>query len=335
MSEIRYDLLHDEYILIAPERLHRPIPEASATLPEPRICPFCPGHEELTPQEIFAIRQDGRWQTRVIPNLYKAVQIETPYDSSCDGINERWGGYGAHEILVDTPLHDATLASMSTQEIFWWLKTIQERVEDLARDPKLVGIDIFKNYGLKAGATQPHPHTQIIALPILSKHQKRAFDHAWRYYQEHGRSLHQDIATFESQRERALYETTHFFTFAPYASSFPFETILLAKEHATIAGMKETLLQELATHFHKLFVALQAELGQFDYNLLFYLPPLNQNFENAHFFGQKERIFRFFVRVTPRIYTLAGFELLTHSAINPVQPELAAKLLRRYYEAGS
>ena len=335
MSEIRYDLLHDEYILIAPERLHRPIPQTAPALPEPKICPFCPGHEELTSQEIFAIRQGGQWRTRVIPNLYKAVQIETPYDSSREGINERWGGYGAHEIVIDTPKHEATLATMSIQEITWWLQTIQERVEDLAKDPKLVGIDIFKNYGLKAGATQPHPHTQIIALPILSKHQKHAFLHAWRYYQEHGRSLHQDIATFESQKERALYETTYFLSFTPYASSFPFETILLAKEHASIAGMSQETLQELATHIQKLFTALYSELGQFDYNLLFYLPPLNQNFENAQFFGQKEQIFRFFIRVTPRIYTLAGFELLTHSAINPVQPELAAKLLRRHYETGT
>ncbi len=332
MSEIRYDLLHDEYILIAPERLHRPIPKASPALPEPKICPFCPGHEDLTPQEIFAIRQGDKWYTRVVPNLYKAVQIETPYDSFCEGINERWGGYGAHEIIIDTPQHDATFASMGTQEISWWLTTIQERVEDLAKDPKLVGIDIFKNCGPKAGATQSHPHTQIIALPILSKHQKHAFEHAWRYYQEHGRSLHQDIATFESQKERALYETTHFFTFAPYASSFAFETTILAKEHANIAKLSQEILQELARHIQKLFRALYAELGQFDYNLFLYLPPLNKNFENGHFFDQKEQIFRFFIRVTPRIYTLAGFELFTCSAINPVQPELVARLLRRHYE---
>ncbi len=336
MSEIRYDLIHDEYIVIAPERLHRPLPTPKP-MPLPKSgCPFCPGNEHLTPHEIYSIKKDGIWRTRVIPNLYKALQIETPFDKSTDGMNERWGGYGAHEIVIDTPDHDATLAGMSVEDITCWLLTIQVRVEDLENDKKMIALQIFKNHGLKAGASQSHPHTQIIATPLISKYQKNYFTHAFDYFQEHGRSLYEDIFDFENQKdERVLERSDQFLSYTPYASSFSFESIILAKNHSSLAGMEKKALEQLAWHIKRLFEAYQKELGAIDYNLLFYLPPINQNFENSHFFSQRHSIFRFFLRVTPRIYHLAGYELLTHSSINPVLPEMAARLLRRHYETGS
>ncbi|BCD60344.1 MULTISPECIES: DUF4931 domain-containing protein [unclassified Nitratiruptor] len=334
MSEIRYDLLHNEYIIIAPERLHRPMPQPTSPLDSVQNCPFCPGNEKLTPQEIFSIKTNGSWRTRVIPNLYKAVQIETPYESKRDGLNEMWGGYGAHEIVIDTPNHYANLHTLSQEEIFLWLSTLQERYIDLCKDKKLITVQIFKNHGLRAGATQPHPHTQIIALPLMTKTHLALFEHCQRYYHHHGRSLHEDIVAFEQNGQRSLKESEHFFTYTPYASSFAFETAIIAK-NVRFGECSNMQLQELAEHIRLLFFALSRELGDFPFNLLFYLPPLNENFENSSFFHEVNNIFRFYVRVTPRMYTLAGFEMATGSMINPVVPEMAAQLLRRWYETGS
>ncbi|SMC09678.1 galactose-1-phosphate uridylyltransferase [Nitratiruptor tergarcus] len=334
MSEIRYDLLHNEYIVIAPERLHRPIPQQCADTFSIQKCPFCPGNEELTPQEIFSIKNNSTWQTRVIPNLYKALQIETPFISNRDGLNEMWGGYGAHEIVIDTPKHTVKIQNMSQEEIFWWLYTLQQRYRDLRNDKKLISLQIFKNHGRNAGATQPHPHTQIIALPLMTKEQLYLFEHCQRYFHNHGRSLHEDIVHFESNSQRNLFESEHFFTYTPYASSFAFETAIIAKNMG-FGECSKIQLQELAEHIRSLFYALSKELGDFPFNLLFYLPPLNENFENSSFFHEVNNIFRFYIRITPRIYTIAGFELATRSMINPVVPEMAAQLLRRWYETGS
>ncbi|BAF70050.1 galactose-1-phosphate uridylyltransferase [Nitratiruptor sp. SB155-2] len=335
MSEIRYDLLHNEYVLIAPERLHRPMPQHSLSMHSTQKCPFCPGNEELTPQEIFSVKENGTWQTRVIANLYKAVQIETPFLSKRDGLNEMWGGYGAHEIVIDTPNHYANLHTMSKEEIFWWLFTLQERFIDLRKDQKMIALQIFKNHGISAGATQSHPHTQIIALPIMTKTQLALFEHCQRYYHHHGRALHEDIISFEiEKKERNLYESDNFFSYIPYASSFAFETVILSKD-LKFDECSQNELKELSTHILLLFHALSKELGDFPFNLVFYLPPLNENFENSSFFHETENIFRFFIRITPRIYTLGGFEISTGSMINPVLPETVAKLLRRWYETGS
>ncbi|ADV46247.1 galactose-1-phosphate uridylyltransferase [Nitratifractor salsuginis] len=330
MSELRYDLLHDEYILIAPERLHRPLSlQRAAEPPEPALCPFCPGHEDLTPPEIYALRDSKGWHTRVVPNRYKAVQIETPFEAHREGVNERWGGFGAHEIVINTPRHDATLATMSEEEIFDWLYTVRERVADLSRDQRLVQIDCFKNHGLAAGASQPHPHSQILALPVMSKAQKAQFRHAHRYWREHGRSLYEDIIEQESrERTRTLIEGERFFSYCPYASSFAFESVILSRNCANITELNEEALRELAATVGQLFVRLHRELGPFAYNLLFILPPVNRNFENEEFFDELPRLHRFYLRITPRIYTLAGYELMSQSAINPVAPELAAGRLR-------
>ncbi len=336
MSEIRYDLLHNEYIIIAPERLHRPIPTNQTKLHiSSSVCPFCPGHEHYAPNEIFSIKVDGTWRTRVVPNLYKAVQIETPYESRRDGINERWGGYGAHEIIIDTPKHNADFDTLEHQEIVWWIETIIARISDLKQDRKLISLNIFKNRGLTAGATQSHPHTQIIGLPLMTKRQLATFEHALAYYYDHGRSLHEDIFTFESDKERSLKVTHNFLSYLPFASAFPFETIILSKNHSCISAIGQEEKKELSIHIRNAFYALKKELGDFDYNLLLYITPINENFENYTFFDQKEQIFRFFFRITPRIYKIAGYELLSGSMINPVQPELACKLLRRWYETSS
>ncbi len=328
MSELRYDLIHDEYIIIAPERLHRPLSTMQMTLSEGR-CPFCPGNESLTPKPIYTIQKNGRWQVRVVPNRYKALQIESPFVSNAEGLNERWGGFGAHEIVIDTPRHLARLDQMSVEEWYYLCSTLQARAQDLVRDHRLIQLEIFKNQGARAGATQTHPHTQIIAMPLMSKAKRAAFLHAHAYWREHGRSLFEDIVAQERGGKRALLEGEHFFVYTPYASSFAFEVIAIAKNAFSLVDLAPSMLEELASLLAQTIQALYNELGDFDFNMLFSLPPINKNFENASFFDDLPHCYRFFIRITPRIYTLGGFELASASAINPVAPELAASLLRR------
>ena len=328
MSEIRYDLIHNEYILIAPERLHKPIEFVTPKVLDTSKCPFCPGNENMTTKEIFSIKMNGKWVTRVVPNLYKAVGIESNFDFDFDGMNEKFGGFGAHEIIIDTPKHNATLANMDLIEIYYYLKTIKQRVMDLKKDKRIVFLNIFKNKGIKAGASQPHPHTQIIGLGLMTNFQKELFKRSYEFYKKHGKSMYEEIFVFESKNKRKIYQSNEFLTYAPFASSFAFESIIISKNFACVENMDDDILKELSIHIKKLFNALNTELGEMDFNMLFYLAPINKNFENEDYFDEINNIFRFFIRITPRIYNLAGFELMSNSAINPVVPEEVAKLLR-------
>jgi len=322
MSEIRYDPLLGEYVIIAPERLHRPMELRCERTMKEGTCPFCPGHEELTPPEIYRIEKEGSWRTRVVPNLYKALQIETPFAYRQEE-GEAWGGFGAHEIIVDTPRHVSDL-ELDNEELFYWLLTIKERMEDLRKDRRLVQLNVFKNHGPSAGATQPHPHTQIVATPLMSRSQKRLFDRTFSHYKEHG------VTLFESMHTPYILKASpRFKLFCPFASFFPFESMIFSSTHS-LATLDEEDLRELAELLRSLFESMKRELGDVGFNLLFYLPPLNQNFENEEYFTEIERFFRFFIRITPRIYTLGGFEIASQCAINPLDPKEAAKLLGRH-----
>jgi UDPglucose--hexose-1-phosphate uridylyltransferase len=322
LSEIRRDYLRNDYVIVAPERLHRPIEMECRPKKSIKNCPFCPGSEHLASPEIYSIKIDGRWQTRVVPNLYKAVMIEAPLKSVEVGVNEKFEGFGAHEVIIDTPRHIRSF-EMDQKEIFYWLETIKARVEDLKKDKRLSFINVFKNDGENAGASQSHPHTQIIALPLMSEYQKRYFEFLHGFYLNHGRSALDDLFENEMNSERMILKSDNFLVFAPYASEFSFETAILSK----YPDLRDT--EELSQIIYKIFRALKDELGEFDFNVLFYFAPLNKNFENEMFFDDIEKFFRFFIRITPRIYKLAGFEISTNIKINPVLPEIAAGLLRK------
>lgn len=329
MSEIRYDRLHDTHVLIAPERLHRPdfslSKEETVSL---ETCPFCEGNEAMTPKEIFAIRsletsanQKG-WQTRVVPNLYKAVAIEAPYRHH-GGDYEYWDGFGAHEVIVDTPKHHLSIASWSHNEMVAWFKTLRQRVEDLRRDHRITFMSLFKNEGFDAGATMSHCHTQLIGLPLIPKKQREMNRLSREYFQHHHHALMESIIRDEEEQKiRMIKSYGDFSAFCPYASGYPFEVMISSKKWV---GQIDTLSDE---HIHELSVVLSSvmnrlhtQLQRFSFNLWVSTPPLGLD---AH----EPEAYRLIIRILPRIYRVGGFEVTSDMLINPVEPELAAKLLR-------
>lgn len=334
MSEIRRDRLHSQYVLIAPERMRRP---DIATLPKSyrvKVCPFCEGNEIMTPNEIQAVRENGpnqaHWKVRVVPNLYKAVQIELEDRSRRVGMFESSPGVGAHEIVIDTPCHDCRIADLDTRQIKDWLSTIASRIADLRGDDRLIHASVFKNHGDAAGATQQHPHTQIIVLPIMPTNELKLLERHMQYYSRTGRSKVEDILENERLAEkRIISEREGFTAYCPYASAYPFEVIIAPRNAwASLYELNRDDMAGLADLMKEVFSRLDKQLGRFDFNLAFRLAPLNANFENAPFFPQLKDIFRFTIRIMPRIYRLGGFELSTGMIVNPVKPEEAAKLLR-------
>ena len=336
MSNIRLDLLNDKYVLIAPERLHRPdFYKRTLADMSKKNCPFCEGHEDMTPSEIYAARDNQPntpgWKTRVVPNLYKAVQVELQSGSKMQGMFETIQGVGAHEVLIDSPNHDKDIVTLDASHIELWLKSMIQRIVDLKRDQRLIYLNIFKNYGENSGATQRHPHTQLMALPVMPKDEldflKRNFD----YYKKYGRGLVQDIVENEkiSKESRVIEEIGDFIAYCPFASSFPFEvTIAPLKDISSLELCDSQELENLSFMVKTVFEKLHKQLGEFDYNLYFRLAPLNKNFENEEYLSHIQNNFRFTLHIVPRIYRLGGFELSTNMTINPVSPEECARLLR-------
>jgi UDPglucose--hexose-1-phosphate uridylyltransferase len=335
MSEIRYDRLHDVHVIIAPERLRNPdaIESLDKVVPEPykpEPCPFCEGNEFMTPPEIFAQRPDGSypnergWETRVVPNLFKTVQLETPPNHHF-GLFEYWEGFGAHEVIIDTPRHTVSMCEWGESDAISWLKTLSHRVGDLRRDHRFAYISLFKNEGKNAGASMSHSHTQLIALPMVPKGFAELHRRSYEYFQTSGHALIESILKHEEETECRIVEKRGEFTaFCPYASTYPFEVIISSmKETGQIDTLSSEGIESVAALLISTLQRLRRQLGVFHFNLWVSTPPLN----DSEGIGSAD-VCRFAIRIMPRLYNQGGFEHTTGIVINPVLPELAAKLLR-------
>jgi len=338
MSEIRYDRLFDKHVIIAPERLHRPsceIHERDRRTVQ-RVCPFCEGNEKLTPPEIFAMRSqesftnESGWKTRVVPNLYKAVQIETPYEHHY-GLFEHWRGFGAHEVLIDTPEHLTSMTEWSEQHVINWLQTLRQRVHDLKQDNRIVSLSIFKNEGSEAGGTQPHSHTQIIGLPIIAKIKREQYKNLFHHYAQTQESLIALLLEEEKAQESRMVVTKgDFSAFCPYASSHPFETMITStKNLGELDTLSDDSISMLAPLLLDVLDRLKAQLNCLEFNLTISTPPLGESTLGNEVFSSFRDASRLYIRIIPRVYKYGGFEQESEIFINPVAPELAAKLLRK------
>ena len=205
--------------------------------PPARICPFCPGMETKTPPEILAYRESGApntpgWLLRVVANKFPALRVEGDLNKQGEGLYDRMNGVGAHEVIIETPEHGTSLAEMAEKQVADVFFAFRDRMIDLRRDTRLRYVIAFKNHGAAAGATLEHPHSQLIALPVVPKRVQEELEGSQRYYSFRERCIYCDILQQELQtRERIVFESDHFIVIAPFASRFPFESWIVPRRH--------------------------------------------------------------------------------------------------------
>jgi UDPglucose--hexose-1-phosphate uridylyltransferase len=290
-------------------------------------CPFCPGHEGMTPPEVLSYRQNGGapntpgWEVRVVPNKFPALQVEGMLDREGEGMFDRMNGIGAHEVIIETPDHDRGLVAMSEPEIERVLWAFRERMLDLKQDHRLRYILVFKNQGAAAGATLEHPHSQLIALPIVPDFVREEIEGARRHFEVKERCvfcdiIHQDLA----DGRRVIQENADVIALAPYAPRFAFETWLLPKRHGA-------RFEEAAKHeYESLARLLKAVLQRLDRALE--TPPYNLIVHTSPFSEHVPDQYHWHVEIMPKLTRVAGFEWGTGFYINPTSPEEAARVLR-------
>ncbi|MFA6583557.1 MAG: DUF4931 domain-containing protein, partial [Elusimicrobiaceae bacterium] len=175
MPEFRKDPIIGRWVIIATERASRPsdFPHDPQFSDDASKCPFCYGHEGVTPSEIIAYHAPGRekntqgWWVRVVPNKYPALIIGGGMEREGEGMYDKMNGVGAHEVVVECPEHRMHLADMAPRQIEDILWAYKDRMLDLKKDSRFQYILIFKNYGRSAGASLSHPHSQLIAMPMV------------------------------------------------------------------------------------------------------------------------------------------------------------------------
>ncbi|MDI6732247.1 MAG: galactose-1-phosphate uridylyltransferase [Candidatus Margulisbacteria bacterium] len=332
MSELRYNVLFKEWVIIATERAKRPedfkTPVPSSSKDTSDKCPFCPGHEGKTPPESFAFREPGTapntagWRVRVIPNQFPALTLQGSEERKTDGeFYISMDGFGKHDVIIESPDHLAALWTMGQDQVEAVFLAYRESYQAMAADPRFEAIILFKNYGPNAGTSLMHPHSQIVALPIIPMVLRQKILVAHEYFEEHGHCLYCNLIKKEAAlKERIIFENENYFAFTPYASHSPFEIFILPKEHSSDFGkISEQNCRELARVMQTVLKKLKVSLNGPDYNFNLFSAPTHSaesNYYHWHF------------KITPQVTKSAGFEMGSGIFINTVIPEEAARYLR-------
>lgn len=331
MPELRQNPATKEWVIIATERARRPEELGSGTvqakLAEGETCPFCTGHENLTPQEIFAFRTYGTkpdtpgWWVRVIPNKFAALVPQGSTErSKIEDFFMYMDGVGEHEIIIETPNHDLTLATMEQKQVEEIFLAYRERYRMLTKEPRFEMVIIFKNHGAGAGTSLRHPHSQIIATPITPSHIRHRLEEAMRYFDDNGQCVYCEMLRKEELvKDRIVWATDNFVAFEPFASRSPFETWVMPKKHSSsFETITPEATKELAYIMRTTLAKIYKSLNNPDYNFVINSSPCHElDVEYYHWH----------IQIIPRVSSVAGFELGSGIYINTVIPESAAKFL--------
>ena len=329
MPDLRKDPITGRWVIISTDRAKLPTDfvRESVQIKGTGFCPFCYGNESKTPPEVLAYGRNGGsanspgWSVRVVPNKFPALGIEGDLDREGQGLFDRMNGVGAHEVIVETPDHQATLAMLPEKSIEEVLHAYRDRMLDLKNDKRFRYILIFKNHGEAAGASLEHTHSQLIALPIVPKRVREEFDSGRRYYQDKERCIFCDMIKQEIEDgARVINENENFIALAPYAPRFPFENWLLPKQHGSaFENNQSPMYASLARILKDNLSRLDAVLDRPAYNLMIHTSPIGEEI-NEHY--------HWHIEIMPKLTKVAGFEWGTGFYICPTPPEESARFLR-------
>jgi len=328
MPELRKDPIIGRWVIIATERARRPSDfKASEEIKTSGFCPFCNGNEDKTPPEVYALRNHSSapdtpgWSVRVVPNKFPALEIEGDLNKRGEGVYDRMNGVGAHEVIIETPNHNASLGDLSEGEIANVIRAFQARILDLKQDDRFKYMLIFKNHGSAAGASLDHTHSQLIALPIVPKRVSEEIQGAKTYYLYKERCVFCDIIQQETKEGiRVINENDHFICIAPFTSRFPFESWVLPKAHDIyFEDINNQEILSLTKIMKDILTRIKVVLNDPPYNFLLHSSP---------FYEKDIRFYHWHIEIIPKLTKVAGFEWGTGFYINPTPPENACVFLK-------
>jgi UDPglucose--hexose-1-phosphate uridylyltransferase len=328
MPELRKDPISGRWVIISVERGKRPTDFVSPSQKRKAggFCPFCPGNEHTTTSEIIAFRPASTapnspgWTLRAVPNKFPALQIHGELHKMGEGVFDKMNGIGAHEVIIETPEHQFSLATMPPRAVEDVLWAYYFRLMDLKKDFRFKYVLIFKNEGEVAGSALEHSHSQLIALPIIPKSVKEEMDTSKQYYDSKERCLLCDIISQELDAgKRVVYENDKYAALAPFAPREPFETWILPKRHESNFGPPDKSFSGLADILQKVLKQLDKVLDT---------PPYNYILHTSAFKDEINDYYHWHIEIVPKLTKTAGFEWGSGFYINPTPPEEAAKFMR-------
>lgn len=328
MHELRKDPLLGRWVAVISNSKSPSDYDIFCESPGDASCVLCAGREKETPLEIASVREGGKWLVRVIPNPSPLFQVEGELGRKGLGMYDKMNGIGANEIVIESPDHGRPPEEIGTEQILRIIKIYRIRVTDLEKDARLRHILIFKNSGKGAGAAYSHPHSEVVATPVIPKGIKEELDGAKEYYAYKERCLFCDMIKEELRfGERVIFETRDFIAFSPFAPGFPFEFWILPKRHTcAFQEIRDSELEDLSLIFTAMIKKMKKILNDSPYNYVVHTAPNRiPRHDHWHTLGED---FHWHIEIMPRLLRRSGFEWGSGFFILTTSPEDTAKYLR-------
>jgi UDPglucose--hexose-1-phosphate uridylyltransferase len=335
MPEFRRDPIIGQWVIVHTDDSVAPKDFGITSWPPRGVatCSFCPGKEHFTPPEVDAIREPGTaenkpgWKVRVVSNKFPALKIEGGIDPRRLGMYDLSNGVGAHEVVIDTTEHFKDIPQLSDDDVENIIRKYRSRVNDLTGDKRFKYITIFRNYGEAAGASVEHPHSQIVALPMIPKYVHEELEGAKAYFLKHHRCVFCDILRQEEteKKERVVSENAQFISFCPFVSRYPFECWIMPKaHHSDFATLADSEQADLAKVLKDVLRRIKANFPAASYNYYLHISPINSGDEAVW-----KESFHWHIEIVPQLMQMSGFEWGTGFYVVRTSPEAAAEFLRK------
>ncbi len=327
MSEFREDVVSGDWIIVAPERAKRPhefLKKRVKRVPADRAtCPFENLEKSGNWPPILSWPNEKTWRNVVVPNKYPALKHEKLCVFSIPkGPYHYFEGAGHHDLLISRD-HKKTLADLTVTEGTELLQLLQKRYLMLAGDKCLLYASTFFNWGESVGASLYHPHYQILTLPIIPPDILHSLTGSQKYFKTHRRCVHCDMLAFERRaKSRVVAAVKGAVAIAPYVSRQPFEIRIYPTAHTPFfEKTSEASLRAVVAVLRATLRKMRSGLRDPDLNFFIHTAPLKQQ--------EKYGYYHWHIEVLPKITIPGGFELSTGIDINVIDPDRAARLLRK------
>jgi UDPglucose--hexose-1-phosphate uridylyltransferase len=344
-NELRKDYLLDRWVVIATERARRPTDFAKRKKEQAQasVCPMCPGNEHMTPPAVLVylksnggIRKDRDtnglrhkdWIIRCVPNLYPAFAPPKMQADETEIMKSNAFGLavGHHEVLIESPNHDAHPADAELPQLIHVINAYVDRLRDLAAKPYVQYVSIFRNHGQEAGASLSHAHSQLIATPFVPTTIDEEINSSMSFWNEHQKCVFCDLIEQESKTTRLIQDNQYFTVIAPYASINPMEFWILPKKHEpNLLNLAEAEKESFARTLKATLKALKDLVNDPPYNFGIHLA-VNKEAKDCY---------HWHLEVYPKLAIWAGFEKSTGVYINTIPPETAAAEMKKAIQAQS
>jgi len=327
--EFRKDIVSGEWVLVSSSLQKKPFYfKKSAVFPLPKSkCPF--ENSKVFNQEKILLwypktgKNDMKyWWVMIFPNKYPVVsRSNTCPILEKKGIYEKTIGVGFQEVVV-TRDHNRHFSKMTKNEIEILIEAYVARFQALRSEECVEYILIMHNHGPSAGASVPHPHSQIFAIPLVPPDVASSIDGSKKYFKANKRCVHCDMIRLDlKEKKRIVFENKHFVAVSPYASRVSFEIRIYPKLHESrFEVIDAPQKQDLADTMKFVFSKFDKNLNNPDYNMVIHTaPPKNRDAGHYHWH----------VEILPRVGIWGGLELGTGIDVIKVPPEEAAKILKK------